>query len=97
MDWEPIGVDLTDIGPLTVSSTPLGWIITGGHSTLEGAEVVTEVFMWTSPDGVTWDGPHTLPNGLVTDYYFFDLAVGTDTIFGIGDRGPTPVVARVVS
>lgn len=94
--WEPIGVDL-DIGPLTVSSAPLGWIITGGHYTAAGAEVVAEVFMWTSPDGVTWDGPHTLPNGLVTGYYFFDLAVGTDSIFGIGDRGPTPVVARVVS
>jgi hypothetical protein len=91
--WEPIGFDLTDIGPLTVSSAPLGWIITGGHYTVEG---VAEVFMWTSPDGVSWDGPHTLPNGLVTGYYYFDLSVGTDTILGIGDRGPTPVVARVV-
>lgn len=94
--WEPIGVDL-DVGPLTVSSGPLGWIITGGHYTAEGVVEGVEVFMWTSPDGVTWDGPHALPNGLVTGYYFLDLTVGTDAVFGIGDRGPTPVVARVVS
>jgi hypothetical protein len=91
--WEPIGADLTNIQALTVSSGPLGWIITGGTSSSAGGVLD---LMWTSPDGVTWDGPHTLPKGFGTGYEFLDLAIGDNSIFGIGGRQPIPVVARVV-
>ena len=86
--WEPIATDLTDIQALTISSGPLGWIITGGASAAD--------LMWTSPDGVAWDGPHTLPKGFGTGYSFVELAIGTNTIFGLGGREPMPVVARLV-
>lgn len=90
--WEPIAADLTNIQALTISSGPLGWIITGANSSAAGLEDL----MWTSPDGVAWDGPHTLPEGFGTGYSFVDLAIGTDTVFGLGGREPMPVVARLV-
>ena len=90
--WEPIEADLTNIQALTVSSGPLGWIITGANASAAGLEDL----MWTSPDGVTWDGPFTLPTGFGTGYDTLDLAIGTDTIFGLGGREPIPVVARLV-
>jgi hypothetical protein len=92
--WQPIQADLTDILDLTVSSGPLGWIITGLGFNESAAEV--EDLMWTSPDGVAWDGPHTLPKGLRPGVNC-PLAIGTDTIFGLGGREPMLAVARLVS
>ena len=92
--WQPIQADLTDILDLTVSSGPLGWIITGSGFNESAAEV--EDLMWTSPDGVAWDGPHTLPKGLRPGVNC-PLAIGTDTIFGLGGREPMLAVARLVS
>jgi hypothetical protein len=89
--WQPIEADLADVLELTVSSGPLGWTITGVGASAAGVEVL----MWTSPDGVAWDGPHTLPKGLGP--VDCPLAVGTDTIFGLGGREPMLAVARLVS
>lgn len=42
--------------------------------------------LWFSNDGLTWDGPHELPDALTTGfpgYFPPQLAVGSDTIFVI--------------
>lgn len=90
--WEPIQADLTGIQALSVSSGPLGWIITGASWDGEGVQDL----MWTSPDGLTWDGPHVLPEGFASGWLGPELTIGTDAVFGLGARDLMPVVARVV-
>jgi hypothetical protein len=90
--WQAADLDVGNAQGLTVSSGALGWVITGATFT---AEVLRDL-MWTSPDGVVWDGPYPLPTGFGTGWLPLQLAIGTDSIFGIGGRTQIPVVARVV-
>jgi hypothetical protein len=90
--WEPLRADLTGLQGLSVSAGPLGWIITGVAADAEGVEDL----MWTSPDGLTWSGPYPLPEGFRSSNLVAELAIGTDTVFGLSGWGAMPVVARVV-
>jgi hypothetical protein len=93
LTWERVDLDLTYAE--TVAGGALGWVLTGfvelgfTHSRQ----------MWFSTDGLTWDGPHDLPDGLATGfpgYFPPQLAVGSDTIFGIGGSDDVvPVVGRL--
>jgi hypothetical protein len=90
--WRPADLDVGNAQGLTVSSGALGWVVTGATFT---TQPLTDL-MWTSPDGVVWDGPYPLPTGFGTGYLPLQLAIGTDSIFGIGGRSQIPVVARIV-
>ena len=92
MTWQPSDLDVGSAQGLTVSSGALGWVVTGATV---GTQALTDL-MWTSPDGVVWDGPHPLPTGFGTGWLPLHLAIGTDSIFGIGGRSQIPVVARIV-
>lgn len=90
--WRAAALDLGQAQGLTVSGGPLGWIVTGSNFSGSGPEDQ----MWTSPDGLAWAGPYPLPTGFGTGWLPLHLAIGTDSIFGIGGRTQIPVVARLV-
>jgi hypothetical protein len=91
--WQVAGLDVGTSWGLTVDSGPLGWIATAMTET--SAPLAQ---MWTSPDGLAWAGPHPLPEGFRSGWIALQLAVGADSIFGIGGREPYPeVVARRVA
>lgn len=92
--WQPSDLDVGTTQNLTVSTGPLGWIVTGTNL----SESSTQDQMWTSPDGLVWAGPYPLPAGFTSGYDPLQLAIGSDSIFGIGGRygAPIPVVAQVI-
>lgn len=83
--WQQVDVDIDDAFEVAVGG--LGWIMLTGDE------------MWFSADGLAWDGPHDQPDGLGTGWFTPQLAVGSDTIFGVGTVPGTwdftPVVGRL--
>ena len=89
LTWQRADLELNYA--FTVAVGDLGWMLTG----LKDAEDTMHQDMWFSADGLTWDGPYDLPDGLATGYLPAQLAVGSDAIFGVGGRDFTPVVGRL--
>jgi hypothetical protein len=70
----------------------LGWIVTGFSDYGQPPE---DVDMWFSLDGSTWDGPFAGPAALLTFYFFPELTVGHDTIYGVKPNIDTFVIGRL--
>jgi hypothetical protein len=88
LTWQRAELDLEFA--FTVAVGDLGWMLTGSA----GSEDGRYQHMWFSTNGLTWDGPYDLPNGLATGWLLPQLAIGSDAIFGVGGD-LIPVVGRL--
>lgn len=89
LTWER--TDVTLALAETVSAGDMGWMLTGATDMSD----YRSQQMWFSANGHDWDGPYDRPKGLNSGWLPAQLAVGSDSVFGVGGRDLVPVVARL--
>jgi hypothetical protein len=79
--------------PGRLEAGEMGWMLNGDA----GIEDFPGAFSgaWFSGDGLTWDGPFEMPEGLVVGWFLPEIAVGSDTILATGVVGRIFVIGRL--
>jgi sugar lactone lactonase YvrE len=76
-----------------IAGGDLGWVLVGDTANSDDRGLPKN--MWFSADGLTWDGPHTGPEGLGYVYFHIEPTVGSDAIFSVNGTHDGFVIGRL--
>ncbi len=91
IDWQRAEVPQLNRAA-SIAGGDLGWVLVGDSANSDGG-LPTD--MWFSADGLTWDGPHTGPEGLGYVYFHIEPTVGSDAIFSVNGTHDGFVIGRL--